>query len=209
MSAEFFVRRHLADKAMINKAAQSLLGICVGLIADGELNDAEIRFLELWLADNEAITDDYPAKLLRMRIKSVLSDGHITQEERAHLHSTLAELIGGTLQESGSPSGGSTSLPVAHDPEIIFAGKRFCLTGNFAFGSRSKCTQVIEAHGGEVADSVTRALDYLVIGSMASDEWAHSSYGRKVETAVKHQEKGMPLLIISEEQWAEALDSLI
>ena len=47
--------------------------------------------------------------------------------------------------------------------------------------------------------------DYLVIGSYATDSWAHSSWGRKIEKAVEMTNKGHPVKIISEEHWSKSL----
>ena len=48
-------------------------------------------------------------------------------------------------------------------------------------------------------------LDYLVIGSLASREWAHTSHGRKIEKAMDYKKKGCSINIVSEEQWVQCL----
>lgn len=182
----------------MQKAIESLQGLCAGLVADGQLNDDEIKFLHLWLKNNESIANIFPADILNRRLQEVLADGRITEDERTHLHETLADLIGGTLQETGTTGGGSTRLPVSDHGHVEISGCRFCLTGKFLLGPRKYCEDVIQVRGGNVADSVTTDLSYLVIGSLASEDWVHTSYGRKIEKAVEYQNKGHAIRIISE-----------
>jgi NAD-dependent DNA ligase len=60
--------------------------------------------------------------------------------------------------------------------------------------------------GGVVVDSVSAEVDYLVVGALGSSEWVHGSYGRKIERAIElYDQLGAPL-ILSEQQWAIALN---
>ena len=48
---------------------------------------------------------------------------------------------------------------------------------------------------------MSRAVNYLVIGTLASRDWRFSSHGRKIEKAVKLRGQGVPIRIISERVW--------
>ena len=76
-----------------------------------------------------------------------------------------------------------SDLPLC-DPVPEVKGGAFVLTGKFAKGSRAECAKLTDASGGEVHNVVKRATDYLVIGSFVSEDWKHSTYGRKIERAV-------------------------
>lgn len=90
-------------------------------------------------------------------------------------------------------------------PEVDLSG-RFCFTGEFAFGSRKDCMSQAAALGGMASKTVTMSIDYLVVGLMGSQAWAHSAWGRKIETAVRYRdEKGKPIAIIGEDHWASFL----
>ncbi len=52
--------------------------------------------------------------------------------------------------------------------------------------------------------SVSKSLDYLVIGTYVTDSWMHESYGRKIEKAMNYRAAGVPINIVTEERWAEA-----
>ena len=58
--------------------------------------------------------------------------------------------------------------------------------------------------GGSNAKSVNKSLNYLVLGTYVTDSWAHENYGRKIEKAMEYRDKGVDLVIITEEHWANA-----
>jgi hypothetical protein len=49
------------------------------------------------------------------------------------------------------------------------------------------------------------ATRYLVIGAYATESWAHSSFGRKIEKGVDMRASGVPIAIVGESHWAEHL----
>ena len=58
---------------------------------------------------------------------------------------------------------------------------------------------------GLVHPRVVAYSDYLVIGTLASRDWAHTSHGRKIESAIKANEEGSAIKIIAEEDWTRFL----
>lgn len=189
----------------LRKSAESLLGICQGLVANGELTEQGVAFLHNWLSENPEIADAWPGYVLRDRLALVLEDGVVTKDEARNLHQVLSAMIGGTLEESGATGGLATRLPVQHIDSMPIDGHRFCFTGQFLFGSRAACQAAVESLGGEVLLRIRKDLDYLVIGAMSSADWAYSSHGRKIEKAVSYRDAGAPIAIIAEELWTEQL----
>ena len=187
------------------KSIESLIGIVRGVLADNSLHPDEVLFLDTWLRDNQELTLEWPGDVLAARIQSVLADGFVSQEELTDLKTMLAGLIGGTMASSGSAGGEATRLPVDHCTEIEVPGKTFCFTGKFICGSRKHCQQQITDRGGEAVDTITWKLNYLVIGALASRDWAHTSYGRKIEAAVQAKRKGASIVILAEERWQQLL----
>jgi hypothetical protein len=49
--------------------------------------------------------------------------------------------------------------------------------------------------------AVVQALDYLVIGDIGNENWAHSTHGRKIEKAIAYNFSGCRIAIVSEEHW--------
>lgn len=191
----------------LRKSCESLLGICTGIIADDSLNEREVNFLNLWLRDNADISTVWPGEVIARRINETLADGIVTRDELEYLKQTLKELIGGTLQDTGSIKGLSTRLPVNDDRAVplVFQNTAFCFTGNFLYGTRAACERAIMKRGAMAFDNVRKNLEYLVIGTMVSQDWANTSHGRKIEKAIDYQNKGCPILIISEEHWVKHL----
>lgn len=187
----------------LTKCMQALLGICQGMIADNQLNEKEIYFLSGWLAENDIVTREWPGSVIAKRIKDILEDGVVTQAEADDLKETLSRITGGFL-EHGAPSGTSTSIPEAHtgSDEIVFADKVFCLTGKFLYGQRTVCQGATVALGAQCSKDVTLSVDYLVIGALASRDWANTSYGRKIEKAMKQRKNGHHIQVIEEEVWS-------
>jgi DNA ligase (NAD+) len=79
---------------------------------------------------------------------------------------------------------------VAHK-ETIFTGKSMCFTGALSSMTRSEAKGLVEAMGGNVVDSVSKKLRFLVAGSDA---------GSKLDKA-----QSLGIQVISEEQFLEMI----
>ncbi|GLS03487.1 hypothetical protein GCM10007860_06310 [Chitiniphilus shinanonensis] len=138
-------------------------------------------------------------------MNEILRDGVITDEERRDLLITLKSIAGDEFAETGSAECVPADLPFDDDPHILFPERRFCFTGQFIYGTRKACHRAIEQFGAISCEGVTTQLDYLVVGSMIEPDWAHTTYGRKIETALRHIDNGHGIALISERQWTAAL----
>lgn len=69
---------------------------------------------------------------------------------------------------------------------IEFKGKKFVLTGEFITARRKDVATAIEQRGGILQQCTSSKTDYIIVGSVASGAWSNESYGRKIETALKH-----------------------
>lgn len=207
MSESFIINR-ATDARLLKRSCESLIGIASGLIADGELNDKEIIFLSTWLSDHVELSNTWPGEVICARIRTVLSDGVITSEERTHLQDTLAALVGGNFAEDGAVSNGSTYLPIDTEAKVTIRGKSFCFTGEFVYGTRTRCEQAVQVLGGTLK-GVSKKLDFLVVGELASRDWKYSAHGNKIEAAIEAKKAGGQVRIIGESQWAEALQKAV
>ena len=73
------------------------------------------------------------------------------------------------------------------------------------FGTRSACEKALTALGGIPAPGVTGKLDFLVVGSGCNEQWANTTYGRKIEAALERKPRYGKPAIISEKVWVEAM----
>lgn len=201
--SNFFARQGAAYANDMKRSLSALVGIAQGLLCDGQLNDNEIRFLDAWLKENDAITNAWPGDVVHARVREALADGVVTESERKHLIDTLTQLIGGSLDELAA-STPVTGLALDTVDRVDFANALFCLTGDFVYAPREKCVLAIEQRGG-VVGGVTKKLRYLVVGGLGSPEWKHGSFGTKIEKAMQYKRDGLPILIVHEDIWASSL----
>lgn len=188
------------------KAVDQLVGICTGILADGEVNENEAIFFAEWVRKHAPAEPVWPFTDILQRIERIFADGVCDVEERAELKDVMEALCGFTEQPVPMAETLSTTLPLcAPQPHpLVFARQQFVVTGKFAYGARSAVFEAIEAQGGFPTDAApTKATNYLVVGIFASRDWVNTSHGRKIEKAVQLRDKGTGISIISEEHWKQ------
>lgn len=192
---------------------QTLQGICHGIIANGIIKDEEIIKLNDWLYENEHLNTFYPYDEIRSLLLSILSDGIIEEEEKTVLlayfnqfvnlnNSQVKERID-ELTKDVTISGLCTS-----EPNVIFDGKTFCVTGILKRGNRDALKERIIELGGIPTDSVSKKTDYLIVGDNGNPAWAFSCYGRKVEKALQIRKEGHTIVLIHEFDFFDIVDDL-
>lgn len=190
-----------------DRMIDELIGLCRGVLFDGAVSELEANALLRWMDSNREISHQWPANVLYQRISRMMTDGELDLEEQHELIETLMELTGAPAPQASVKSG-STALPLcAPLPRVTFPAKLFCFTGKFVSGTRAQVQKAVIALGADVKDSPTNATNYLVIGSVGSIDWIHSTHGRKIEKAVRLREQGKPIHIIAEEYWCECIQT--
>lgn len=188
------------NKNIQDRQIDTLIGLSKGLIADNAINQKEAEFLYTWLIQSQQVSDSPIIDNLLNKVHLMLEDGVLDSDESAELLSIL-RMVSGDESEIGELAK-TTSLPLdLPAPRISFEGQSFLFTGTCAFGTRKDCQDIIASLGGVNAKGVTKSLNYLVLGTYVTDSWMHENFGRKIEKAMEYREKGLPLLIISEEHW--------
>lgn len=189
------------------RAANELVGICRGLLADGHVNQQEAEFLKDWIERNAPFVQEYPFAQIYRVLAEILEDGVIDQDESADLHDTLVRFVGGeAFDQAAQTASRSTALPIDDpEPEIIYPGSIFVVTGTFTFGARKLVHQEIERRGGELTATPSRRTRFVVIGELGSRDWISSNAGTKIQRAVSLREEGHPLAIVSEAHWVRSL----
>lgn len=186
----------------LDRTTDELIGLCRGLVADGEVNKQEVLYLEGWLRSNREFRSEYPFSALFERVRDALEDGVIDPDEERDLLAAIHGLAGDTAPTYVAAVSTSSSLPLCRPaPEIVFPGVSFVITGTCSFGSRRDMVEAIAARGGTVASNISRKVGTLVVGDLCSRDWVHSSYGRKIQAAVELREAGHPISIVSENHW--------
>lgn len=197
-------RGHRSDHSQ-SAANNLLLGIIQGIMADRELNNREISSLERWLIGNESACTEWPAKMLLTKVRAITEDGIVTEEERRSLFAILDKIIPSDITKTGSASPLTITLGAEDPGKVAFPEKSFCFTGKFLTGSRSTCEALTKDRGGLVSPSITKKLNYLVLGTNVSKDWINTSFGRKIEKANQYKQSGAEIVIVTEETWAQHL----
>lgn len=187
-------------KSIDDRQIDTLIGLSKGLLADGKVDQSEAEFLHTWLIQSRQTTDNPVIINLLSKVDAMLEDDLLDTEESAELLSILHKITG-EPSEVGELAK-TTSLPVDEPaPSILFEGNHFLFTGTCVYGTRRDCQTAIEMLGGINAKSVTKKLNYLVLGTYVTDSWIHESYGRKIEKAMQYRDGGTPIMIVTEEHW--------
>ena len=202
------INRNIRAKEVCDRKIDELIGICRGVIADNTTNIQEAKFLLKWVESNYKVANFYPFNVLYSRLGEMLKDGILDDEEQKELLEIMTALTGGELIiEDRSIESMSSTLPLCEpEPIITIKGSSFVFTGVFTTGPRKKLSQLVVEIGGIIHDGVKKETNFLVIGDIGSLDWAHSSFGRKIEKAVELRDiKKSGIAIVSERHWARYL----
>lgn len=191
---------------------QRLHAMLGGIAADGMISAQELRGLSSWLSEHQHLARCWPYDEVCSLVSMVLADGRIEQDEHRMLMGFFAEFTA-VLDDR------TISNPLIQDsiivtglcaicPEINFNDSIFCFTGASQRFTRTEFSEVVSRHGGTVVNSVSKKLDYLIIGADGNPCWAFACYGRKVERAVELRREGARLLIVHENDLLDALADL-
>ena len=190
-------------KGIDDRTIDTLIGLSKGLVADGQVNQAEAEALLTWLVQSRQATDNPVVVNLLDRVSAMLQDNALQQDEASELLALLQQLAGekSEVGELAKP----TTLPIdTPPPAVTFPNHSFVFTGTCVYGTRKQCQAATARLGGDIGGSITKAVNYLVLGTYVTDSWAHETYGRKIEKAMQYREQGVPIAIITEEHWANA-----
>lgn len=193
------VYRHTATA---DRQIDELIGIVKGVMADGMVTQGEVEFLLRWMETNRQAANLWPAKALYPRLAQVAAKGFMTLHEEGEMLDLLMKTVGGNTAPQAGFASNSTRLPLTEPPApLSFEGRAFCFTGAFHSGSRDWCHEQVTSRGGRSIGNITKKLDYLVVGDIGNETWAHSTHGRKIEKAIEYNSAGCRIAIVSEEYW--------
>ncbi|MDR1395546.1 MAG: hypothetical protein LBK52_05205 [Deltaproteobacteria bacterium] len=210
------------------RRADQLLGLCQGLLADGDLTRRKAEFLFSWLRSRGREAGAlWPGDVLLERLWAGQKNGSFTGDTLADLTVFLFEIIeeDQTLERREDPAaadedgGGEDAAPVFWDspaeddtplpldfpvPEVAFLDRSFCFAGVLKYSSLLEAEDLVRLRGGEVHRSPVQNLDYLVVGLASPPNWKQTSWGRKIKKALDFRTDGSRLCIIAEDTFRQA-----
>ena len=188
------------------KAVDQLIGFASGVLCDGVLVDAEAETFRRIVEKFYSAEPVFPFDQLKARLDRIFSDGRVDDDEKEELRAVLQSLGGLQVYDEGAIESLAASFPLDDPaPTVHFLEREFVVTGRFAFGTRARVHERIEACGGYAHGNVRQSSCYLVIGHFASRDWIHTSYGQKIARADELRRGGHPISIVSESHWMQHL----
>lgn len=218
---EFLLARHkeIQDQLILFKNSkyfvqntsdiQRLHGVLAGLACDSDYTDDEVLALNAWLEKHNYLKADPIYKDILMALHHVRVLNRVSEDTKEVLRLTLSKYI--QLNNFGLPKIAVTSDLENKNPDFFHGnveifGKTICLTGASHRYTKAEWKQAIESKGGVFKDDLTKTADYLVICNKGNTSWAHMSYGRKFEQALKWQNDGAALKILTEDDFVKILE---
>lgn len=184
------------------------LGFCAGIVCDGVILEKEAEAMLARFRTTDALTSAAVFKDLWRALEASLADKVLTDEEAEDLREWIARLVGDGYIDTGLPNIGNVSKldePITNPAEVILPGKNFVLTGPMLMGPRAFIVSEIERCGGNVAGSVSRKTDFVVVSANASKSWRTTHFGTKIEKAKNLIIEGYQLRFVAEFALAEAI----
>lgn len=194
----------------ITASLQEMQGVLAGILLDGEVKEDEVFGLRKWMDRNQHLRSVWPYDEVDSLLASVLEDGEVSEEEVYLLQNFFSSFLGVDDEEehaSGAPDDVPFSLTgiCAVGPQIELDSKRFCFTGKFTELDYYKVVAKLKEQGSTIVDEPDDQTDYLVVGSGGNPCWAYACYGRKIEMAIELRKQGVPLVIVHEFDFNQAL----
>lgn len=188
---------------------QKLHAIVAGIASDGTISVGEINGLAKWLQEHNHLQSCWPYDEIESLVTTVLADKKIDPDEHKLLMSFFGEFISvldnNTVVNPAFLENSNINGICAICPEISFNKAIFCLTGASHKYTRNEFENVITGLGGGTSRSVSKRVNYLIIGADGNPCWAYACYGRKVERAVELRKQGFQLAIIHENDFHDAV----
>jgi len=201
---------------IITSDIQRLQGILHGILLDDIIAKDEIVGLQDWLEDNNHLTGIYPYDEINGVVTAVLKDGILSEDEKILLKLFFNDFIGykiSSKKDNKELSNIKKQMKISGIctvcPKIMIQERVFCFTGSSSRTTRNNIKNIIESLDGVFKNTVSKQIDYLVVGDNGSPCWAFSCYGRKVEMAVNLRKSGHRILIVHENDFWDCLEDYV
>jgi len=182
-----------------------LIGLLCGIAADDVLMDIEIQSIIDWVESNENTITEWPINILLQRLKEIVVDGSVSNEDRESFLEMIKKITGTHFSDTGSAAASTTECFEDNIDSINYDGSSFCFTGVFMTGTRAVVQDIAKQKGAKTTKDVSKNTNYLVIGTTANTDWRFASYGRKIERALQLKTDNHPITIITEKTWLNHL----
>lgn len=190
---------------------EEFLGIVEGIVADGTINVMEVEFLRDWISKHTPIIDQFPFNVTLSLINKILVDGKLENSEIAELVAFFMQIVPIFNKEvhirlKNIARRATTNIIFSDHETVRIPGKYFCFTGESPVFMRSELRKFVERFGGTFTNSISKKMDYLVLCSNGSINWAYEKFGRKLESTMNLMLIKPGIRIIREESFLKVCD---
>lgn len=169
--------------------------LILDITSDNILTEDEVFTLKAFLDNNTDLEGQYPFDRASAAIRTALEDNIIEPHELEEMLEIFKGLVSPRFSQSETNKIGETELN----------GKAFCLTGDFATGTKSEIKSKLESLGMCSKSAVSGKLDYLIVGDKGSQAWKCGTYGGKIKKAFELNDAGNNICIIGEKDFLNKL----
>lgn len=195
------------DQESIVSAVNQCIGFIQGITCDDNLTNQEIVKLVSFINSFPQVYTNSVLNLVKSKVDSILEDNFISDNEREELLDLLKKMVGQEFMETGVACGNSMSIYADSIPFESMNGLSICFSGSLVGFSRAELHKIAKNLGASVKGNVSKKLDLLVVGAMASEHWKFGAFGCKVERAIQIIEDGEKLYIIDENMWNKLISN--
>jgi hypothetical protein len=191
-----------SDRGMQDKIRE-LHGMLAGVKSDCHVSVVEAEKLRSWVHENNELVDHWPVCDLYDIITEALEDGEISRFESETIIKfceQFDEKNPTTYEWQKSENGFllySKKKSVDTIRSILYTGEItdlrnacVCFTGIMEV-DRGLASRWAKSYGCEVKKSISKKVDYLVVGKKTNPCYAQSTYGLKIQSAI---EKGIKII---------------
>ncbi len=178
------------DSTCPKSSANRFLGLCAGVACDGVITIEEVRTLVARAEEADLGQDDPHVQSLILTCIDALEDGIIDTVEQQAIATEIGRLVGDAYCDTGLAELGGVPLLAELNPDFnkeSLEGQTIVLTGSFKTRPRKIFEDRLAAFGCEIAKSVTKKTDLVIIGGEPSRDWLQTHRGTKILKAIKLQ----------------------
>lgn len=190
---------------------EEFLGIVEGIASDGTINVMEVEFLRDWVSKHSPLIEQFPFNVTLSLINKILVDGKLENSEITELVAFFMQIVpiynkDVHIKLKNIAKKAKTNFIFSDYNTVQIPGKNFCFTGKSPIFKRPELVKFLERFGGTFFDKFNKKIDYLVLCSDGSINWAYDKFGRKLESAMNLMLIKPDIRIIKEETFLKVCD---
>lgn len=183
------------------------LGLISGIVSDNIINAQELKYILGWISTHEDVINHPITKDVSIKVVEFTKIKSPSPEEKSALLTFFKKTTGTNFGETGAATTEPLDHFVDHIESMTHTNARICFTGVFKKGSRKEVEAIATNLGATTRKDPSKSIDYVIIGSQVSQDWKHTSFGRKIQKAVELRDGGHPLFILTEKHWLSFVDN--